>query len=44
MKVFNKIFLGLGIAASAMGLSSCVGDLDLEPRDPSNIKFPRAGL
>ncbi|MBD5371513.1 MAG: RagB/SusD family nutrient uptake outer membrane protein [Bacteroides sp.] len=37
MKVFNKIFLGLGIAASAMGLSSCVGDLDLEPRDPSNI-------
>ena len=35
MKTFNKIFLGLGIAASACGLSSCVGDLDLEPRDPS---------
>ncbi len=37
MKLFNKIFLGLGIAASALGLSSCVGDLDLEPRDPSEI-------
>ncbi|MDE6237542.1 MAG: RagB/SusD family nutrient uptake outer membrane protein [Muribaculaceae bacterium] len=35
MKTFNKIFLGLGIAASALGLSSCVGDLDREPRDPS---------
>ncbi|MBD5387071.1 RagB/SusD family nutrient uptake outer membrane protein [bacterium] len=37
MKNFNKIFLSLGVAASAFGLSSCVGDLDLEPRDPSQI-------
>ncbi len=35
MKKINKIFLSLGIVASAFGLSSCVGDLDLEPRDPS---------
>lgn len=37
MKALNKIFLSVGIAASALGLSSCVGDLDLEPRDPSEI-------
>lgn len=37
MKNFNKILLSLGVAASAFGLSSCVGDLDLEPRDPSQI-------
>lgn len=35
MKNIKKIFLSLGIAASAFGLSSCVGDLDLNPRDPS---------
>ncbi|MDE5843057.1 MAG: RagB/SusD family nutrient uptake outer membrane protein, partial [Muribaculaceae bacterium] len=35
MKKINKFFLSLGIAASAFGLSSCVGDLDLQPRDPS---------
>ncbi|MDE7413977.1 MAG: RagB/SusD family nutrient uptake outer membrane protein [Muribaculaceae bacterium] len=35
MKTFNKIFLSLGVAASALGLSSCVNDLDLQPRDPS---------
>ncbi|MDE6236073.1 MAG: RagB/SusD family nutrient uptake outer membrane protein [Muribaculaceae bacterium] len=35
MKTLNKIFLSLGIAGAAFGLSSCVGDLDLEPRDPS---------
>lgn len=35
MKKINKILLSLGIAASAFGLSSCVGDLDLQPRDPS---------
>lgn len=35
MKNIKKIFLSLGIAASAFGLSSCVGDLDLDPRDPS---------
>ncbi len=37
MKTFNKIFLSLGVAASVLGLSSCVGDLDLEPNDPNNI-------
>lgn len=37
MKALNKFFLSVGIAASAFGLSSCVGDLDLEPRDPSEI-------
>ncbi|MBD5194302.1 MAG: RagB/SusD family nutrient uptake outer membrane protein [Bacteroidales bacterium] len=37
MKTFNKIFLTLGVAASAFGLSSCVGDLDMQPVDPSEI-------
>lgn len=37
MKTLNKFFLSVGIAASVFGLSSCVGDLDLEPRDPSEI-------
>ncbi len=35
MKTLNKIFLSLGIAGAAFGFSSCVGDLDLDPRDPS---------
>ncbi|MDE6271762.1 MAG: RagB/SusD family nutrient uptake outer membrane protein [Muribaculaceae bacterium] len=35
MKTLNKIFLSLGIAGAAFGFSSCVGDLDLQPRDPS---------
>ncbi|MDE6248008.1 MAG: hypothetical protein K2M41_09260 [Muribaculaceae bacterium] len=35
MKSFNKIILSLGVAAASLGLSSCVGDLDLQPRDPS---------
>ncbi len=35
MKNLKNIFLSLGIAASALGLTSCVGDLDLQPRDPS---------
>ena len=37
MKTFNKILLSLGVAGSMLGLSSCVGDLDLQPRDPSQI-------
>ncbi len=37
MKNIKNIFLSLGIAASAFGLSSCVGDLDLQPQDPSEI-------
>lgn len=35
MKTLNKIFLSLGIAAVAFGVSSCVNDLDLQPSDPS---------
>lgn len=35
MKTLNKIFLSLGIAGAAFGLTSCVGDLDRQPRDPS---------
>ena len=35
MKTFNKIFISLGVAASAIGFSSCVNDLDLSPIDPS---------
>lgn len=37
MKSFNKILLTLGVAASTIGLSSCVGDLDMQPNDPSVI-------
>lgn len=36
MKTLNKIFLSLGIAATAFGFTSCVGDLDLEPNNPSD--------
>lgn len=35
MKTINKFFLSLGVAASALGFSSCVNDLDLEPIDPN---------
>ncbi|MDE7108993.1 MAG: RagB/SusD family nutrient uptake outer membrane protein [Muribaculaceae bacterium] len=35
MKNLKNIFLGLGVAASLIGLPSCVGDLDLQPRDPN---------
>lgn len=37
MKTINKIFMSLGVAATAFGLSSCVGDLDLEPNNPNEI-------
>lgn len=37
MKTFNKIFLTLGVVASTLGLSSCVGDLDMMPIDPNEI-------
>lgn len=37
MKIFNKIFMTLGVAAAAFGFSSCVGDLDKYPVDP-NVK------
>lgn len=36
MKSINKIFMALGVAASAFGLSSCVNDLDRMPTDPSS--------
>ncbi len=35
MKTFNKIFMTLGVAATALGTTSCVNDLDLSPIDPS---------
>lgn len=37
MKKFNKIFMTLGVAAMAAGMSSCVGDLDLQPNNPNEI-------
>lgn len=35
MKTFNKIFLSLGVAVAALGVTSCTGDLDLLPVDPN---------
>lgn len=35
MKTINKIFMTLGVAATALGFTSCVDDLDLNPTDPS---------
>ncbi len=35
MKTFNKIFMTLGVAATALGTTSCVNDLDLSPINPS---------
>lgn len=37
MKTSHKFLMSLGLAAAAFGLPSCVGDLDREPTDPSNI-------
>ena len=37
MKTINKIFMTLGVAATALGFSSCVNDLDMSPVDP-NVK------
>lgn len=37
MKTFNKLFLSCGVAAAAMGMTSCVNDLDLLPIDPNQI-------
>lgn len=36
MKKFKNIFLSLGVAASLLGLSSCVGDLDMQPNNPTD--------
>lgn len=33
---FNKIFISAGIAAAALGMASCTGDLDLMPTDPKS--------
>lgn len=37
MKTFNKIIMSLGVAATALGFSSCVNDLDLDPRNPNEF-------
>lgn len=37
MKTINKIIMSLGVAATALGFSSCVGDLDREPNNPNDI-------
>lgn len=37
MKLFNKIFISLGVAAASLGLGSCVDDLDLMPTNPSDF-------
>lgn len=36
MKRLNKYFIALGVAATAFGLSSCTGDLDLQPNNPQD--------
>lgn len=33
----NKFFIWAGIAAASISMSSCIGDLDLTPTDPSQI-------
>lgn len=43
MKTVNKIFSILGVSI-ALGMSSCVGDLDLEPIDPNQITPNRVTL
>lgn len=37
MKSFNKFLIAVGIVASSMSFSSCVGDLDLLPTDPRDL-------
>ncbi|MDE5887489.1 MAG: RagB/SusD family nutrient uptake outer membrane protein [Muribaculaceae bacterium] len=37
MKNLKNIFLSLGVAATLFGTTACTGDLDLQPRDPSEI-------
>ena len=37
MKTFNKIIMSLGVAATALGFSACVDDLDREPTNPNEI-------
>ncbi len=37
MKRLNKYFISMGIAASALAMGSCIGDLDLLPSDPREI-------
>lgn len=37
MKTFNKIAIALGVAATTIGMSSCVNDLDLSPINPNEI-------
>ncbi len=35
MKALNKIFLSIGVAATALAFGSCTGDLDQTPSDPN---------
>ncbi|MDE6392410.1 MAG: RagB/SusD family nutrient uptake outer membrane protein [Muribaculaceae bacterium] len=35
MKKFNKIFMSMGVAATAFGFASCVDDLNMQPIDPN---------
>lgn len=37
MKSINKFFLAAGVLAASLANSSCTGDLDLTPTDPSSI-------
>lgn len=37
MKTINKLFISLGVVASAFTFSACVGDLDLTPTNPNDI-------
>ncbi|MDE6266893.1 MAG: RagB/SusD family nutrient uptake outer membrane protein [Muribaculaceae bacterium] len=37
MKTINKLFISLGVAASAFTFSACTGDLDLTPTSPNDI-------
>jgi len=37
MKSINKFFLAAGVVAASLANSSCTGDLDLTPTDPSSI-------
>lgn len=37
MKTINKILASLSLGVMAMGMGSCVNDLDLSPSDPSQI-------
>ena len=37
MKTINKIFTGIGLLAMSASFASCVGDLDVPPKDPNKL-------